>query len=93
MSAVDSPFAIGDVVLTDEGRVGIYEGDGRGTYGAVLFLDDVEPRHLALPWSALEAPSGLWRCFCPRYWKVATAPSLHCHKCGAIRLIPQGAAA
>lgn len=32
-----------------------------------------------------EAPSGLWRCRCPRFWKIATSPCIRCSDCGAER--------
>ena len=84
-AATVSRFQIGDVVMTDEGRIGTYHGDGQGTYGGVLFLDGLEPNYMALPWNALSAPSGLWRCLCPRFWNIATSPALRCEKCGASR--------
>lgn len=86
-SQIASPFHIGDVVLTDDARIGVYYGDGAGTYGTVVYLDEqAGPTHMGVPWSALSAPSGLWRCWCPRFWNVATAPAIRCDGCGATRV-------
>jgi hypothetical protein len=85
-SLCDARPQIGDVVLTDTGRQGVYYGDGRGSYGAVVFLDDASPDHLGVPWSALQA-TDLWRCWCPggRFWRVSTAPVIRCDRCGFAR--------
>jgi hypothetical protein len=81
----DSLFSARDVVLAD-GRMGVYLHDGGGTYGIVLFdRADGGADGLGVPWTSIES-TGFWRCQCPRDWKIATAPYLHCDRCGASRV-------
>jgi hypothetical protein len=85
-SLIPAPFERGDVVVCDGRQGWIHEPDPwpAGGVAYVIFDDRTDGQPIGEPWSALAA-TDLWRCSCPRLWRVATAPTLSCEKCGATR--------